>query len=163
MSIKNKILDLINKITVSIFPKSKFNKKTLKYLLYERSIYDSIEFINQKMSYCEAFDTREALYEWIIPKSNNQGMILEFGVHNGHSINVIAKLTNKIVYGFDSFEGLPNDGVIPTFNDGGAKWYAGKMNNFGKMPTTLKNVKLYKGWFDVTLPKFFKKTIIGMG
>ena len=157
ISIKNIILSLINKITVVFFPKSKFNKKTLRYLLYERSIFDSLDFISQNMEYCQVFETREALYKWTIERSNPEGMILEFGVHNGHSINAIAKMTDKIIHGFDSFEGLPDDGIIPSYNDGAVKWYKGKMNNYGLMPKVEKNVILHKGWFEDTLPIFYKK------
>ena len=38
-------------------------------------------------------------------KSNT--LWLEFGVYSGRTINYISKFTNDIVYGFDSFEGLP--------------------------------------------------------
>ena len=37
---------------------------------------------------------------------------LEFGVASGKSINYISKFTNDKVYGFDSFEGLPENGVM---------------------------------------------------
>ena len=37
-----------------------------------------------------------------------EGLILEFGVHMGKSINILAKKMNgKKLYGFDSFEGIP--------------------------------------------------------
>ena len=37
----------------------------------------------------------------------NNGIWIEFGVYNGHSITYISNFTKNIVYGFDSFEGLP--------------------------------------------------------
>ncbi len=39
----------------------------------------------------------------------DDGLWLEFGVHAGGTINRIAKYTTKTIYGFDSFEGLPQD------------------------------------------------------
>ena len=49
-------------------------------------------------------------------------------------IQLNAKLTSKTVHGFDSFEGLPDDGIIPNFKDDSIKWYKGKMNNHGILP-----------------------------
>lgn len=46
----------------------------------------------------------------IQPKNYNEVLVLEFGVWEGKSINVIAKLMPKyLVYGFDSFFGLEED------------------------------------------------------
>ena len=41
--------------------------------------------------------------------SLQNGLILEFGVRHGTSIRQLASLTSKPIYGFDSFEGLPED------------------------------------------------------
>src|SRR5262245_38435125 len=37
------------------------------------------------------------------------GLVLEFGVHEGESLQFIANRVDTYVYGFDSFEGLPED------------------------------------------------------
>ena len=36
-------------------------------------------------------------------------LIIEFGVHVGNTMRVIQHCTDRPVYGFDSFEGLPED------------------------------------------------------
>jgi hypothetical protein len=81
----------------------------------------------------------------------NSGLWLEFGVMNGRSINFISNRINTTIYGFDSFEGLPDD------------WYDdieyGKKGSFstnGVLPNVNKNVTLIKGWYDDTLPEFVK-------
>ena len=44
-----------------------------------------------------------------------EGSVLEFGVHKGKTINVMSKVfPNDTLYGFDSFEGLPEDWNIST-------------------------------------------------
>jgi hypothetical protein len=44
------------------------------------------------------------------PYSLQNGLILEFGVRHGTSIRQLASLTpQNPIYGFDSFEGLPED------------------------------------------------------
>ena len=73
---------------------------------------------------------------------------LEFGVASGHTINYISNFTKEHVYGFDSFEGLPEK-----WRDGFDK---GAFNRNGDLPSVNSNVVLIKGWFDTTLPDFIK-------
>ena len=73
---------------------------------------------------------------------------LEFGVATGNSINYISTFTNDIVYGFDSFEGLPE-----YWRNGYDK---GSFNMCGNLPEVNSNVKLIKGWFNETLVDFIK-------
>ncbi|WP_236774459.1 TylF/MycF family methyltransferase [Agrobacterium tumefaciens] len=76
------------------------------------------------------------------------GACLEFGVFKGASINQTGKrYPNRRIYGFDSFEGFPDDGR-PDWNQ-----------NFsvgGKLPEVPGNVTLIKGYFSETLPQFLK-------
>lgn len=76
------------------------------------------------------------------------GIIAEFGVYTGKTINHIAKnLPNYKVYGFDSFQGLPEfwrDG----FDKGTFK--------LEKLPEVESNVELVVGLFEKTLPRFLK-------
>ena len=41
--------------------------------------------------------------------TSNKRLICEFGVFTGSTINHIAKMTSKTVFGFVSFEGLPEE------------------------------------------------------
>jgi hypothetical protein len=73
---------------------------------------------------------------------------LEFGVATGKTINYISSFTTDNVYGFDSFEGLPEK-----WRDGYDK---GCFSTNGILPEVNENVKLVKGWFNDTLPTFIK-------
>jgi len=73
---------------------------------------------------------------------------LEFGVAGGKTINYISKFTSDKVYGFDSFEGLPE-----TWRPGFEK---GAFSTNGSLPPVRSNVELIKGWFQDTLPAFIK-------
>ncbi|CAE8706435.1 unnamed protein product [Polarella glacialis] len=83
-----------------------------------------------------------------------QMLFLEFGVFNGSSINFIARSLREtagrlndsvpLVYGFDSFEGLPAD------------WHKFRTGSFAvaREPDVEENVRLVRGWFNETLPAF---------
>ena len=84
------------------------------------------------------------------------GLILEFGVHSGSTINFISNiLKNNTVYGFDSFEGLPEDWNI-SYNE---KFNKHKKGYFSVdlLPKVNENVILVKGFFDQTLDLWIKK------
>lgn len=80
------------------------------------------------------------------------GHILEFGVFDAKSINKMAELwPDRTLYGFDSFEGLPEDWDL------GSKLYR-KMTKWhlhGNLPEVADNVHLIKGFFDDTLPDWW--------
>lgn len=87
--------------------------------------------------------------------SNIDGLILEFGVYKGTTLNYIAsKNVNDTIYGFDSFEGLPEDWNISS-ND---KFNKHKKGYFAtNIPEVLDNVKLIKGFFEDSVPLWKKK------
>lgn len=82
------------------------------------------------------------------------GHILEFGVFDANSINKMAALwPDRHLYGFDSFEGLPEDWDL------GSKVYKkmGKWHLKGNLPNVADNITLVKGFFDDTLPAWWEK------
>lgn len=97
------------------------------------------------------FDNREDYREYIAPMLRDKsGLFLEFGVFEGKTINHMSRLlTDKIFYGFDSFEGLPEE-----WHNGYEK---GHFSLEGRLPAVNPNVRLVKGWFDDTLPDFLKE------
>lgn len=78
-----------------------------------------------------------------------QGLWLEFGVSTGASLRVIAGQTQARIYGFDSFEGLPEDWVRgegrPTLKRGSFR---------GDPEAVPSHVTLVPGLFADTLPRF---------
>ncbi|MDE6893244.1 MAG: class I SAM-dependent methyltransferase [Lachnospiraceae bacterium] len=96
------------------------------------------------------FEERNLYYDYVLGNIRyKEGLYLEFGVYKGSSINYIAdRIGGRIIYGFDSFEGLP-EGWLPGYQKG-------KFNENGELPAVKENVRLVKGWFDETLPDFIK-------
>jgi hypothetical protein len=73
---------------------------------------------------------------------------IELGASGGKTINYISSFTRDKVYGFDSFEGLPEK-----WREGFDK---GMFSANGVLPEVNSNVVLIKGWFDETLNLFVK-------
>ena len=80
--------------------------------------------------------------------SLQDGLILEFGVRHGTSIRQLASLTSQPIYGFDSFEGLPEN-----WHQESKEVYSTR----GKIPKVPAHVTLIPGWFEQTLPLFLEK------
>ena len=82
------------------------------------------------------------------------GIVMEFGVWKGKSINCIADaLPDEKIYGFDSFEGLPEDWYKKEEHKTGEEsnkhikgWFA-----LDNLPPVRSNVELVKGFYDVSL------------
>lgn len=112
---------------------------------------ESARYVLENMRAVPNFDTDYDLHKWVATTQLNDkllsdGWILEFGVATGRTLNQFAKwLPNKFVFGFDGFEGLPED------------WTSRMRKGFfarSKLPKVRSNCQLVVGWFDQTLPGF---------
>ena len=124
----------------------------LRYHLMRLASVQTAEYIIEKMPTVTMYPNRYKLMEHIFLGgiTGDEGLFLEFGVRSGTSIDFIAAYNpTKTIYGFDSFEGLPE-----AWN-----FYApaGTFDLGGVMPEVNRNVELIKGWFDKTLPGFVAK------
>lgn len=95
--------------------------------------------------------------------SNLHGLILEFGVSYGYTLDLISEFTNENVYGFDTFSGIEKIGnwknVQTSINDKGIPETVEQLDKTEYKKTGIikkfnKNVKFVKGYFDETLPDF---------
>ena len=92
-----------------------------------------------------SFDQRFDLLDFAIRLTPATGLICEFGVFSGESLNHIARsLPNRVVNGFDSFVGLPG---------GWAGYSEGDFSMNGTLPSTEANVRLWPGWFNATIER----------
>lgn len=128
-------------------------KKNLHSLLWERALVTSAEYVEENIKSAVIFKNKEELWEYAISqiKNSDQGSNLEFGVYNGYSINFFSeRCPDKEFFGFDSFEGLAEDWS-------GHHSPKGTFNLGGSFPKVNKNVRLIKGWFHESLPKFLNE------
>jgi hypothetical protein len=143
--------------------------------LNESSISDKIDEIERRVRSAPLVmphlsDYHYAYWAQVVPLITLDGLWCEFGVYRGRSIQRIAKLSDHIIYGFDCFEGLPEDwdinnpkgcyssgGVIPS-----GAIVGNNHNMFDPSPTVNiepwhPSIRLIKGYFQDTLPKFVKQ------
>lgn len=100
----------------------------------------------QHMRRARSFHDRFGLLDHAISCAPTGGAFAEFGVFQGASINHIAARTERTIYGFDSFEGLPEDWIFD---------YTKERFRLKAPPKVRRNVELIKGWYDQSLPRFF--------
>lgn len=112
---------------------------------------ESARYILEHMRTVPNFPTDYDLHDWVATTQLNRnlldrGWVLEFGVATGRTLNHFARLLpNKRVYGFDGFDGLPEN------------WTSRMPQGFfarDSLPRVRENCELVVGWFDQTLPDF---------
>ncbi|HEX4343134.1 MAG TPA: class I SAM-dependent methyltransferase [Verrucomicrobiae bacterium] len=114
-----------------------------------RALMTTVDYVERYMVDVDSVGSKKELLTkaFQVADTSKDRLVLEFGVFMGYSINHLAKLTDKTIYGFDSFEGLPE------------RWRdTCEKGAFAvpKLPKVRKNVTLVKGWFNETLPDFLK-------
>ena len=106
------------------------------------------QYVGTRMLDAEVLADRHTLLRFAVSKAAKRGLYLEFGVATGATVNLIASLVPARVYGFDSFEGLPEPwpGYLPK----------GAFRQ-DRLPVVSENVELVVGMFEHTLPQFLKR------
>ncbi len=136
-------MDLIDLLTANE-PRVRFDVERMAYL---EACRQSAAFFVERMRMARNLVTREGLIDFCLENAGVEGLTMEFGVAGGNSLRRIAGASPGAVYGFDSFEGLPED------------WThfqrAGRYTSGGKTPEGLPaNAELVVGLFSDTLPGF---------
>jgi hypothetical protein len=127
----------------------------IRQRMWERALESSLNFVEQHGEHALLFDARSQLHAYALSKVPKEGLILEFGVFRGDSINALADALQlqedtRPLYGFDSFEGLEEDWA-------GHECLAGTFDLQGKLPPVRERVRLVAGWIDKTLPPFLSE------
>lgn len=115
----------------------------------DEALAETVEYIKSHMRDAVVKDDQFGVLGFSCKQALVEGLVLEFGVRTGTTINYIAKhLPDRAIYGFDSFEGLPE------------AWSGWSMEKgaFARegLPDVRGNVELVRGWFDQSLPPFLQ-------
>jgi hypothetical protein len=125
----------------------KFWSRDLGLELQLHAKRDSVAYVLERMANAIMFRDRWDLLEFALERAPAEGLLLEFGVADGASTRFLAARTPRVVHGFDSFEGLPEDWT-------GTAERRGKFTQAGRLPSVPANARLHKGWFNETVPGF---------
>lgn len=122
------------------------SNNSLNKHLWDLAARQTAEYVTDHMAKCITYPNPDKMRENALSMVEIDGLYLEFGVYSGKTINHAAKLKpDHQMYGFDSFEGLPD-----TWRTG---FYKEKFAT-DIIPEVRENVELVIGWFDETLPDF---------
>lgn len=128
--------------------------RNLHNILWERAAQQSADFVEKYLGQCVVFDNKEKMWNYVgllLNEKHNGGIVLEFGVAAGVSINWLSRLLPNFQFvGFDSFIGLKEDWA-------GHHATKGAYSQNGILPKVNSNVTLRAGWFDQTLPDFINQ------
>jgi hypothetical protein len=134
----------------SVFHKDIFGRQIDSYnvdaLAFLAAGIASSQYVNRYMPSAHRANNARDLLSFASRDLISGGIIMEFGVFTGGTIDHISQLRPEMkVYGFDSFQGLPES------------WRSGYEKgafSLTELPTVRENVELVVGWFDRTLPIF---------
>lgn len=118
--------------------------------LLRRGLTQTADYIEQHMWELPCPKSHNEMIRYCLSECRVDGIALEFGVMSGSTIREIARNTDGRVYGFDSFEGLPENWIGPEMGVGTFK-IAGPPKNLPE------NVQLVIGLFDESLPAFMDR------
>ncbi len=107
----------------------------------------TVDYVKEHMPDAPYFEKHPQLVEFVVREASLPGLYLEFGVGRGKSIRWIGAHAGRTVYGFDSFDGIPE------------YWNGNPIGAFAqkKLPKVPENVQFEIGMFDKTIPGFLDK------
>jgi hypothetical protein len=115
-------------------------------VLFNRAVKKSADYVEKNMPGVIVFtaSSKPDMWNCAISKIKIDGLLAEFGVFEGGSINYLSQLVYpKTIFGFDSFFGLEEDYSLDHPK--------GSFNKNGKLPEVNSNVCLIPGSFSKTL------------
>jgi hypothetical protein len=108
---------------------------------------ETLDYVKVNMGDAPYFEKHHKLVRHVVKAASLPGLYLEFGVGRGKSIRWIGAHADRTVYGFDSFDGIPE-----YWNGNPAGAFAQK-----KLPKVPDNVKFEIGMFDSTIEPFLEQ------
>ena len=130
--------------------------RDVEHRMYEQATLASAQYALAHMVTARPFRQRKyqgggrlELLEYALSLAKVDGFYAEFGVFKGETLTFIADRIDRVAYGFDSFEGLPEDWFL-----GVTKGYFSLNGQLPELRAAQQNVRLVKGWFNDSLPQF---------
>lgn len=145
---KHRIKNILKRIGRHLHHPDPIDDQNLKHALQNLATRQTAEYIQSNMPEVQSVESREAVHDVAISKTFiEDGLVMEFGVFSGESINYIASKREWTVDGFDSFEGLPS-----AWRDGFDRGHF----RVSSMPQVRSNVRLFRGLFHNSVPEYLR-------
>ena len=124
-------------------------------IIERRAAEESADFIEQHLKNALLFMRNTQIWEYAVKQVPKDGMLLEFGVYKGTSINffarqILSQSDRRTFQGFDSFSGLQEAWS-------GTACGENHYSLSGIAPVVEHNVRLNIGMIDDTLPGFLQQ------
>ncbi len=126
------------------------DSKNIERWRQRKALSETGDFVEHHMPMVRSFPDKFGLLRYAISQliDDEDGLVCEFGVYRGTTVNFIADLLPNVpVYGFDAFEGLPED-----WRDGTVRGHF----SLTELPEVRPNVQLFKGLFSDSLGPFLE-------
>jgi len=137
--------NLVQVIEYSVFGKRSDSFDVLQFAKIDAGLR-SARYYQERMLTAKNLASDLEHLSFALSHARPQGLLLEFGVASGRTINHIGGVRpGQTVYGFDVFAGLPED------------WRTGfEAGTFARteLPPVRDNCRLVSGLFEETLPSF---------
>lgn len=145
--LKNAIRGFFDPIFTQIVVSAGYRiQQNIPLALQRAALAETTEYVRSHMAGVPSFRNPRALLLAAAQHSRRvEGLVLEFGVWKGETLRLLAKTIDQTAYGFDSFQGLPED------------WRSGMHAGvfaLKRPPRVPANAELVIGWFDQTLQPF---------
>jgi len=123
-------------------------RRNVRFAMERQAVEESGQLAMSEMLNSSSFSHPDDTLAYALSLAPSGGLALEFGVYSGGTLNKIAKARGDgRVYGFDSFQGLPEAWR--------ADFPAGAFA-VNQLPE-VKDAELVVGWFNQTLPGFLQQ------
>jgi predicted O-methyltransferase YrrM len=133
------------RLTASMQQWERRQRRDLLTVTDREAVESSAAWLHREMERATPYFSKNDTLVAALKAAPPEGLFLEFGVATGGTLKVIAELAPVgSVYGFDSFEGLPED------------WRSAYVAGTFAVdaPPEVPGAELVVGWFDDTLPGF---------
>ncbi len=131
------------------------DSKNIERYRRRQALASSAAFVEENMPGAKPLPDKWAVLDFALQAAaplldmKPEGLVCEFGVASGATLNhIAARLPGRTVFGFDSFEGLPED-----WRDG----YPQGAFRRTDPPRVRENARLVQGYFDKTMLPFLAK------
>ncbi|MEI4272313.1 TylF/MycF/NovP-related O-methyltransferase [Klenkia sp. LSe6-5] len=127
---------------------ARLRRRSLEWETDRRALRSSLDFVEERLGGTNSSPGKLPALEDALASVRTEGMYLEFGVATGGTLRIIAAAAQgREVFGFDSFEGLPE------------RWRPGHdagLFAMAELPQ-VEGAELVVGWFSDTLPAFLQE------